>query len=61
MIFVTGDAHGSFRKFNEKNFEEQKEMTRDDFVIICGDFGGIWNKQTARWTTSFLTARPAVS
>jgi hypothetical protein len=19
-------------------------MTKDDFVIICGDFGGVWNK-----------------
>ena len=25
-------------------FPEQKEMTKDDFVIICGDFGGVWNK-----------------
>ena len=21
-------------------------MTKDDFVIICGDFGGVWNKET---------------
>ena len=19
-------------------------MTKDDYVIICGDFGGVWNK-----------------
>jgi DNA repair exonuclease SbcCD nuclease subunit len=25
-------------------FPEQKEMTKDDYVIICGDFGGVWNK-----------------
>ena len=19
-------------------------MTKDDYIIICGDFGGVWNK-----------------
>lgn len=27
-----------------KNFPEQRELTKDDHVIICGDFGGVWNK-----------------
>lgn len=43
MIFVTGDCHGSFMKFNAVDFDEQKEMTRDDYVIICGDFGAVWD------------------
>ena len=34
MIFVTGDCHGDFRKLNKENFPEQKEMTKDDYVII---------------------------
>lgn len=42
MIYVTGDCHAEFRKFSTDNFPEQKEMTRDDFVIVCGDFG-IWH------------------
>jgi len=42
MIFVTGDCHADFRKFSKQNFPEQKEMTREDFVIVCGDFGGVW-------------------
>lgn len=41
-IYITGDCHASFHKFKTKNFPEQKEMTRSDFVIICGDFGGVW-------------------
>ena len=44
MIYVTGDCHGDFRRFNTQNFPEQKEMSKDDYVIICGDFGGVWNK-----------------
>ncbi len=46
MIYITGDTHGSFgRRFNTKNFYEQKEMSKDDYVIICGDFGGIWEQK----------------
>ena len=44
MIYITGDTHGEFgRRFNTQNFPEQKTMTKDDYVIICGDFGGIWD------------------
>ena len=42
MVYITGDTHAVFTRFGTKVFPEQKEMTRDDFVIICGDFGGIW-------------------
>lgn len=52
-IFVTGDTHGSkstspyavdgfMHRFNTTNFPEGKELTKNDYVIICGDFGGIW-------------------
>ena len=44
MIYVTGDCHADFTKFNTKIFPEQYEMTKDDYVIICGDFGGVWNR-----------------
>ena len=44
MIYITGDCHGSFERFNTRNFPEQKEMAKNDYVIICGDFGGVWNK-----------------
>lgn len=41
-IYITGDCHANFDKLRVENFPEQKEMTRDDYVIICGDFGGVW-------------------
>ncbi len=45
MVFITGDTHAEFKyRFNTKNFPEQKLMTKGDFVIICGDFGGVWEK-----------------
>lgn len=42
MVYITGDTHADFRRFSTKSFQDQKEMTRDDIVIICGDFG-LWN------------------
>lgn len=44
MIYITGDCHGDFRRFSKEIFPEQSEMSKDDYVIICGDFGGVWNK-----------------
>lgn len=44
-IFVTGDCHGDFRKFNMDYFPEQRELDKEDYVIICGDFGGIWDQE----------------
>ena len=43
MIYITGDTHGAFQRLSTKNFPEQREMTRDDYLIICGDFGLIWD------------------
>ena len=42
-IFITGDVHGDFRKFKKEIFHEQTGLTKDDYVIICGDFGGVWD------------------
>ena len=41
---MTGDCHQDFRRFNARIFPEQREMSKEDYVIICGDFGGVWNK-----------------
>ena len=42
MIYVTGDCHSEFQKLGSDYFPEGKTLTKDDYVIICGDFGGIW-------------------
>ena len=44
MIYLTGDLHGSTKRLSVKIFPEQREMTKDDYVIICGDFGVIWEQ-----------------
>lgn len=50
MVYITGDTHADWKRFTMSEFPEQKELTRDDFVIVCGDFG-IWhkNKKEAWW------------
>ena len=42
MIYATGDTHGNFQRFAPEHFPEQAQMTRDDFMIICGDFGFVF-------------------
>ena len=42
MIYITGDTHSDFSRLEEDKFTIQNEMTKDDYVIICGDFGGVW-------------------
>lgn len=45
MIYITGDTHIpiDIHKLSVSNFPEQKLLTKKDYVIICGDFGGVWN------------------
>jgi len=45
MIFVTGDTHGDehFLKLREL-CKRRKDLTKKDYVIIAGDFGGVWYK-----------------
>lgn len=45
MIYVTGDTHKDYdiRKLSEEFFPQQEFMTKSDYVIICGDFGLVWN------------------
>lgn len=58
MIFVTGDTHGDYTRFNTANFPEQKAMTKLDYVIICGDFG-IWNESNEeKYWLNWLQDKP---
>lgn len=58
MIYITGDCHADYRKFSTDKFPEQKDMSREDFVIICGDFG-IWHDTgEERWWLKWLSEKP---
>ena len=59
MIFVTGDTHGDWMtRLNSRSFPEGVGLTKDDYVIICGDFG-LWHdtkeeKYNLEWLDSKL-------
>lgn len=40
MIFVTGDMHGVEARFEDKALGQ---LQRGDYLIVCGDFGFIWD------------------
>ena len=43
MVYATGDCHGNLLRFDSEYFPEQAGMSKEDYVIICGDFSVIWN------------------
>lgn len=45
MIYVTGDTHANIdiNKLSTKKFPQQKTLTKKDYVIVCGDFGLVWD------------------
>jgi hypothetical protein len=49
-VFVAGDIHGThdigkLRHLRDECRYGKLELTKDDYVIICGDFGLLWNNQ----------------
>ena len=58
MVYVTGDCHADYRRFSTDRFPDQKGMTRDDIVIVCGDFG-IWHDDAEeRYWLKWLNNKP---
>ena len=45
MIYITGDTHATidWEKINTTRFPEQRDLTKSDYLIIVGDFGGVWD------------------
>lgn len=63
MIYVTGDTHGSQRfgyhsvdgyipRLNSGSFPDGDDMTKDDYIVILGDFGGVWGTNTKEFRES---------
>ncbi len=59
-LFITGDLHGELdvSKLSHKHFD-YTGLTKDDYIIICGDFGFIWygNKKD-NWWLNWLAELP---
>lgn len=50
MIYLTGDTHIpiDMEKLEDKYFPVQLNMSKEDYLIICGDFGGVWDRTKER-------------
>ena len=48
MIYITGDIHREqdIHKINPREFTVGDTLTENDYVIICGDFGCVWDGST---------------
>lgn len=58
MMFATGDTHADFRRFDKSIFFEQDKLTKNDYVIVCGDFG-IWdNSSRENYWLDWLDEKP---
>lgn len=68
-VYVTGDTHGHYdiKKLTSKKFPEGQDLTKEDYVIVLGDFGLVFNNHRTReeqywlewlndkpWTTLFF-------
>ena len=41
MVYVTGDTHGDISFFKDPKL---KKLTEEDILIVCGDFGFLWDR-----------------
>lgn len=60
MIFVTGDVHCpiDIHKLTTKAWPAQRQLTKQDYLIVCGDFGIVWDNSN---TEKFLALGGAPS
>lgn len=68
MIYLTGDFHGDPRRLSSKHFIEGRKLSKNDYVIVLGDFGLVWDINYSKeeewywqiwlrdkpWTTLFI-------
>lgn len=55
-VFVTGDTHGSndILKLTAERWPEGQGLSRDDYLVICGDFGLVWSDPASQNDTHWL-------
>ena len=58
MIYITGDPHAEYNRFNTTNFVSQETMSKDDYMIITGDFGYWDESKRQAWWLKWLDDKP---
>lgn len=62
-IYITGDTHGTidYHKLAVSEWPAQKFLTKNDYLIICGDAGIRWNdeiKGEDYWLINWYNSKP---
>ena len=60
-VYITGDTHGyiDIDKLSYRRWPESRCLTGNDYLIICGDFGLIWDgSQTEKMWLNWLDNKP---
>ena len=62
IIFLTGDTHlhEIQTRFNFNNFPTGRELTKEDYIIVCCDFG-VWSgdiNKEEKYIFDWLNDRP---
>lgn len=58
-LYITGDTHGDFSRFRPESFYEQERLTKEDVILVAGDFGGVWYGDSRDDAgLNFLDSRP---
>lgn len=55
MIYLSGDSHGDFLRFTDSHFSERRTLSKEDLVIVLGDFGLIWSTDPDNTEERFFT------
>lgn len=56
MLYITGDTHGKYDPFLSRL--RTYSLSKEDTVIVCGDFGFVWDIPQYRYFLAKLTAAP---
>lgn len=58
QIYLTGDCHGDYNRFSFLQFPKGKSLTRDDYIIVLGDFGYWSRSREQEYWRAWLSEKP---
>jgi len=55
-VFICGDTHWGYdhQKIAMKPWPEQRGLTKDDYLIVAGDFGLLWDREETKQERYFI-------
>ena len=57
MVYITGDTHGDISWFKNPKL---KRLGEKDILIVCGDFGFLWDSSNPKEQKNLETLKKAL-